>query len=192
MSLPHGFKAQANRIAVGLRAQMGLAAYDPIDLDALAGWLRVSVVYLSDFAESCPDQVAQLTCRDSAGFSAMIFPIGDGRSIAIVNDAHSPGRQNSSLAHELAHHLLLHSPEEVNNCAGCREFEGGVENEANFLAGCILIPNEAARHIVRSRIDASAAQLRYGVSDRMLEWRLNVSGARIQRRRAQRRRKQAR
>ena len=187
MSFPRSFKAQANRIAIGLRTQMGLAAAAPLDLEALAERLRVDVVRLSDFAATCPDQVAQLTSRDTTGFSALIFPVGDGRNVAIVNDGHSQGGQNSNLAHELAHLLLLHSPEEVNNCAGCRNFDSAVENEASFLAGCILIPDAAARRIVRSGIDADTAQLRYGVSRRMLDWRLNVSGAIIQRQRARRR-----
>ena len=187
MAFPHGFKAQANRISVGLRTQMGLAADAPIDLEVLAERLRVAVVRLSDFAATCPDQVEQLTGRDLTGFSAMIFPVGDGRSVAIVNDGHSQGRQNSNLAHELAHLLLMHSPEEVNNCADCRNFDSAVESEASFLAGCILIPDVAARHIVRSGIDADTAQSQYGVSRQMLDWRLNVSGAIIQHRRARRR-----
>lgn len=187
MAFPHGFKAQANRISVGLRTQMGLADYAPIDLEVLAERLRVTVVRLSDFAATCPDQVAQLTGRDPTGFSAMIFPVGDGRSVAIVNDGHSRGRQNSNLAHELAHRLLTHSPEQVNNCAGCRNFDSAVENEASFLAGCILIPDAAARRIVHSGIDSDTAQSQYGVSRQMLDWRLNVSGARIRHQRAQRR-----
>lgn len=185
MPLPYRFKAQANRIAVGLRTQMGLADYAPIDIYALAERLGVSVCYISDFARGCPDAVAQLTLRDAAGFSAMIFPMGDGRSISIVNDAHSIGRRNSSLAHELAHRLLCHPMEEINNCAGCRKFEREVENEAASLAGYILIPNEAARRIVWSGTDVDEAQSQYGVSRQMLDWRLNASGARIQRQRSQ-------
>ena len=187
MALPHGFKAQSDRIAAGLRIQMGLATYDPVNLIVLAELLKVTVVRLSDFVARCPDEVAQLTSRDPAGFSAMIFPVGDGRNIAVLNDAHSVGRQNSSLAHELAHLLLLHSPEEVDSCSGCREFDTVVENEASFLAGSLLIPNVAARHILRTGMDIDEVLSRYGVSRQMLDWRLNVSGARIRHRRTFRR-----
>lgn len=187
MPFRRGFKAQANRIAVGLRIQLGLTESCPIDVKALAAHLRVAVSPLSMFAKACPDEVARLVGPGSSAFSACLVPAGDGRAMAIVNDAHSVGRQNSSLAHELAHSLLDHSPEAIVDCAGCRNFQSGKENEAGFLAGCILIPDEAARAIVRSGIAPDAAASRYGVSRSMLKYRLNVSGALIQHRRARRR-----
>lgn len=163
---------------------MGLADYAPIDLYALPERLGVSVLCISDFADRCPGQVAQLTLRDPAGFSAVIIPMGDG-SIAIVNDTHSIGRRNSSLAHKLSHRLLCHTTEEIDNCAGCRKFEREVENEAESLVSHILITNEAAQRIVRSGADVDEALSQYGVSRRMLDWRLNASGARIRHQRAQ-------
>lgn len=187
MPFRRGFKAQANRIAVGLRIQLGLTESCPIDVKALAAHLRVTVFPLSMFAKARPDEVARLLGPGASAFSACLVPAGDGRAMAIVNDAHSVGRQNSNLAHELAHLLLNHSPEAVVDCAGCRNFQGGVESEAGFLGSCILIPNEAARAIVKSGIAYDAAAERYGVSRSMLEYRLNVSGALIQYRRARRR-----
>lgn len=65
-----------------------------------------------------------------------------------------------------------------------RDFNQGVEAEANCLAGHILIPNAAALHIVMSGREAEACEL-YGVSNSMLQWRLNASGARIRQRRWQ-------
>ena len=67
--------------------------------------------------------------------------------------------------------------------SGCRNYDRDQEGEANFLAGCILIPNEAARRIVMSGMDLLEARESYGVSDQMLQYRLNASGARIQRNR---------
>jgi len=59
---------------------------------------------------------------------------------------------------------------------GDRAHDGGVEAEANYLSGVLLIPNEAAIHIVRQGL-VSQAQRIYGVSGPMLTYRLRVSGA---------------
>ncbi len=96
----------------------------------------------------------------------------------LFNDSHSLARQNSDLAHELAHLLLAHPPEEISACARCRSFDQEVENEANYLAGCILITNQAACRIAWAGLDLTVAQELYGVSAEMLNYRLNVSGAR--------------
>ena len=89
-------------------------------------------------------------------------------------------RQNSSLAHEAARALLAHSPEIVSAGMSCRNFDRQQESKANFLAECVLITNEAARRIVMSGMSLDTAKEHYGVSDQMLQYRLNVSGARVQ------------
>ena len=89
-------------------------------------------------------------------------------------------RQNSSLAHEASHALLAHSPEIVSAGMGCRNCDQQQESEANFLARCVLITNEAVRTIVMSGMSLDAAKKHCGVSDQKLQYRLNVSGARVQ------------
>ena len=51
-----------------------------------------------------------------------------------------------------------------------------MEAEANYLAGTLLLTNEAAIHILKRGL-VSVAQRLYGVSQPMLEYRLRVSGA---------------
>ena len=182
MGVPHGFKAAADRIAVGLRRQMHLPAAAPIDVDALARRLGILVVPLSSFADVLPQCVEQLVEVDVSAFSASLLPIGRVRVI-LVNDGHSQPRRNSNVAHEIAHALLVHPPRPFDHVRG-RDFNQGVEAEANCLAGHILIPDAAALHIVRSGWEASACE-RYGVSNQMLQWRLGASGARIRQRRWQ-------
>ncbi len=183
MSLPYGFKAQANRIAVGLRRQLGLAAQAPLNVHALATHLGIAVVPLSAFRQWCGEQVEQLTTRDAGGFSAALISFGDGRRMVIVNDEHSPVRQNSDITHEFGHALLVHPLEVVSSMMGCRDFDPALENEANHLAGYLLVPDQAARRIVNSGMGPAVAQEIYGVSRQMLDWRLNMSGARRQGRR---------
>lgn len=89
------------------------------------------------------------------------------------------------MAHEIAHALLGHPPQPFDHLNG-REFNQGVEAEANLLAGHILITNAAALYIVRSGWEADACD-RYGVSEELLQWRLGTSGARIIQKRWQQR-----
>ena len=178
MTLPYGFKAKANRIAVGLRRQLGLAEPAPIDIHALAAHLGIAIVPLSAFRQWSSEQVEQLTTRDAGGFSAALISCGDGRRMVIVNDDHSPARQNSDIAHEIGHALLVHPLEVISSMMGCRDFDPTLENEATHLAGYLLVPDQAAWRIVNSGMGPAVAQEIYGVSRQMLDWRLNMSGAR--------------
>ena len=107
--------------------------------------------------------------------------------IILLNNGHSIGRRNSDLAHEISHALLAHPPTQPFDHTGNRSFDKDMEDEANCLAGYILIPNEAAQKIVWSGHDPEAACDEYGVSRRMLDFRLNTSGARKRRSRWQQR-----
>lgn len=182
MNLPHGFKAQANRIAIGLRRQMHIADVAPVDLDDLANRLGLSIVPISEFSDSSPASVTQLVDHDPSALSALLLRSGRRRLI-LINDGHSWRRRNSSIAHEIAHVLLAHTPTQLFDSAGCRNRDQGMENEANCLSGHILVPNEAAMRIVNCGLSADTACDYYGVSQRMLDYRLNASGARIRHRR---------
>lgn len=182
MSIPHGFKARANRIAIGIRRQMQVLDEDPIDLDKLVLKLGLSIVPISTFSNLAPESVAQLVDKDRSAFSALLLRLGRSRVI-LVNDGHSPRRRNSSIAHEIAHVLLAHAPAKLFDLTGCRSFDKDIEAQANCLAGYILVPNDAALRIVCTDLPLETACDRYGVSQRMLEYRLNTSGARIRHRR---------
>ena len=106
-----------------------------------------------------------------------MLPVGQGQRVVIHNDSHSEGRQNSNLAHELAHILLAHPLETV--CTGdlWRESNSLIESEAAYLGGCVLVPNEAAHRVAALGLDPGSAALRYGVSEDMIKYRLKVSGA---------------
>lgn len=190
MKLPRGFKASANRISVGLRHQLKLPSWAPIDLHDLAEKLGLILVPITDFSEACPKQLEHLIENDAGAFSALLLPVGNGRRIVLYNDANSPGRRNSDLAHEISHALLAHRPSVLFNGAGCRDFDPGTEAQANCLAGHILIPDEAARRIVYGDQITHAVCETYGVSRQMLEYRLNASGARKVHRRWQQKHRQ--
>jgi hypothetical protein len=173
LNYPRGFKAGANRIALNVRARMGLSPIAPIDPLAICATFNVDVIRMSDLAcDSSVFRGAGQSC-----FSALT--VMRGLNTAIVhNDSHHPLRQRSNICHELAHLFLSHDHVPPLNDHGERVHDGGVEAEANFLGGCLLIPNEAAIHIVANGLMARA-RLEYGVSQPMLDFRLRVSGAHV-------------
>ena len=171
-----GFKTRANAIALGLRQQLGLSKTAPLGPQDTFQRLSIQIVALSEFRSACPVE-SEALLSSSGGFSAMLLPVGQGNRIVIHNDSHSPRRQVSNLAHELAHILLAHPAEIV--CRGDlgRRADSLVENEAAYLGGCILVPNEAAYRIAFSGIDSQTAADSYGVSEEMITYRLRMSGA---------------
>ncbi|MGA2232825.1 MAG: ImmA/IrrE family metallo-endopeptidase [Tepidisphaeraceae bacterium] len=179
MSLRRGFKAAANRIAVQLRADIGLRAEDPIDLDVLGKSLDVPIVPLTSFANRLGWAVRQLTKNDPSAFSAVTLPRGDGRHFILHNDCHAPVRQRSNIAHEFSHIVLKHPMMPPLDASGCRQVDRDIEDEAAWLSGVMLIPDQAAFQILIRGLDDKAASLEYGVSLKMLRLRINMSGANI-------------
>ena len=97
----------------------------------------------------------------------------------MYNDAHASVRQSSDITHELAHALLMHPPHAaVDAATGCRVFHGEIEREAEYLSGVLLVPDASAVTIVRTGQDVSDAARHFGVSRRMVVYRINISGAR--------------
>jgi hypothetical protein len=179
MSLRRGFKAEANRISLGLRTSLRLAPHAPIDLNLVAKSLDVPIILLSTLMADCPDAVRHLTVTDQGAFSAATLPLGDGRHVIVHNDSHSRARQRSNISHELSHVILKHPFTLPIDPTGCRNLDRDIEDEANWLGSVILISDEAALHIVREAMDARTACTRYEVSGPLLRMRLNSSGAHI-------------
>lgn len=180
-----GFKTEANEIARETRRELRLRDADPLDPWKLAAHLEIPVVPLSSFRTDAPRAARLFRSVDRDAFSAVTVFAGTKRMI-VYNDSHSRGRQASDIAHELAHALLQHPPAPVLDHLGCRNWDGGLETEANWLAAALLISEEAALAIALNATSLEVAAARYGVSKQLLQFRLNVTGARVRVRRARR------
>jgi len=186
--LEWGFKSYANKIARETREELGLSSAAPLNPWALADFLGIPVIPLSVLKDEAPEAVRQLRVRDRGAFSAVTVFNGFRRMI-VVNDAHSRGRQASNVAHELAHSLLQHRPAPAFDGEEGRRWDAAQEAEAEWLAGALLISDEAAVSIVREGLPQVQAARLYGVSIDMVRFRLNVTGARTRVERARRRRR---
>lgn len=174
-----GFKAEARRLALEVRGEVGLDAYQRFDPYALAGEYGVPVWNFSELGDCDEGRAALAHFAQSSGvLSAMVVPLGTKRLI-LDNDAHPLVRRRSSISHEMAHILLEHPFSDVVVTAdGCRAADTNLEDEVNCLAGELLIPHDAARReALRDSSDVQVATL-YDVSEPFARMRMNWSGAR--------------
>ena len=178
MKLRRGFKSEANEIACETRRELCLAKSAPLSPWKLADHLEIPVVTLSSMRGLIPEAAQYFLSTNRGDFSAVTVFRGFERTV-LHNDSHSTGRQASNLAHELSHALLLHPSTPPLDSRGCRDWDPVLEEEAEWLAGALLISDEAALHIVRSEMSPDEAQTHYGVGQKMLQFRLNVTGARV-------------
>lgn len=170
MSWRRGFKTEANRIALRVRAQMGLPPEAPIDPVLVCERYDIQLIKLSDLDRQSPFLRTNNSC-----FSAVTVPCGLNTAI-VHNDSHHPYRQRSNICHELAHCFLGHECTPPLTPEGERARDGSVEAEANYLAGTLLLTNEGAWYVMCRQLVAEAQHL-YGISSAMLNYRLRVSGA---------------
>ncbi|HET7059711.1 MAG TPA: ImmA/IrrE family metallo-endopeptidase [Candidatus Saccharimonadales bacterium] len=177
MSYARGFKSYANKIALEVRDELNLSALQPLNPEELAYSLGIPIWTLSDFAEGAPE-VRYLLETETEVFSAVTVFAGSTRTI-VHNDGHALVRQRSNIAHELAHALLLHPPTAALDDRGCRHWDEDVEDEASWLAGTLLVTEDAALAVARGQISKREARETLGVSDAMLRYRINMTGAHL-------------
>ncbi len=180
-----GFPAEAARLAADIRGELGLDVHDRFDPRGLATEYGIPVVPISDLiAEGAdPSSVHQLTVTDRRCFSAGTVLVDTIRLI-IFNPAHSDGRLANSLAHELAHLLLEHTPGPAIGPGGCRVWDREMEDQADLLAAVLLVPREAALACARVGLPYAIGAARFGVSSDLMRWRTDHSGASYQARAA--------
>ena len=173
----HGFKKEANEIAKEVRKELYLNVYEALDPWKLLSLLEIPVMTLTEFKGASAPCVRHFTYIEADAFSAVTVFRGNQR-LVIHNDTHSKSRQVSNLTHEAAHGLLHHRPSPALDLNGCREWDERIEKEAEYLAGALLVTEDAALQIVRKEVPLHVAAQQLGVSQQMLTYRLNITGAR--------------
>lgn len=177
MTYRRGFKSEANSTAREIRAELDLRPLDRLDPHVLAEHLLVPVRCLSAMARDAPDAVEYLLGEEPSSFSAATVFRGTRRLI-VHNDAHAPGRQNSNLAHELSHALLMHAPTPALDDLGSRLWNQTIEDEAQWLAGVLLMSEDATLYVVRHAWSWDRICDHFQISKQMATWRINSTAAR--------------
>ena len=168
-----------------VRRELSLSPTSPLDVRQLADHLSIPILPLSSLGDAAPLAARFFLNGGESVFSGVTVFWGTQRTI-VFNDAHDRGRQANDIGHELSHGLLLHPPTPAADERGCRLWDVDTEGEADWLSGALLVPEEAALLIARRKLPHAAAAAEYGVTPKMIQYRINVTGAqrRVQRMRA--------
>jgi hypothetical protein len=180
-----GFKAEAERLATRLRGEMGVPPDVRIDVDKLASHLGVMVRSAADLVPY--SDLERLENFQPGCFSAATFHLPDGSVVAVVNPLNrSRARRDSDLTHELAHVILRHTPSRVDRLGSLTFFDCDPEQEeeANWLAGCLLLPRALLLNAARQGLSPQQVADDNDVSIEMARFRLNTSGVYLQVKRA--------
>jgi IrrE N-terminal-like domain len=174
--LRRGFKAEAEKIAQLVRAELGLGLLDALDCFALAEAWGIPVVSLGELREdgAGDGSIRRLLSEDS-GFSATTTVLGTKRLI-VYNPRQPPRRNASNLAHELSHLILEHEPKPAIGIGGCRYWNGGQEAEADWLGAAMLVPRRSALEWMLQNGDLEDGARNFGVSLELFRWRVNHTG----------------
>lgn len=167
-----GFKAECENLAMEIRVELGLSPTSSLRPTSLAEHLGIPVwpvTELLDFETRARDIKAALRV-----LSAFTVTRGNYRAI-FYNPYHPPGRTANSLAHELSHVLLEHTPT-VAVVDGNRAWDGRQEAEADWLAGALLVPREGALRWLRNGGQMALGSAHFQVSDELFRWRINQTG----------------
>lgn len=176
--LRRGFKSEAEALALAFRDELGIRHSKPLDMFLLAEHLAVPTLALSLLEGELSEAYYQCLTRESKKqFFAVTLFIATRRHI-VFNDLVVPARQQSDMAHELAHTILGHPASELANDSGGRHYNKELEAEAACLSGILLVPLAAAISVIAARKDPRVAANEFNVSVQMMNMRLNKSGAR--------------
>lgn len=174
-----GFKSQAEKLSLQLRAEAGLTPRARLDAKEFLKSLGYIIWTPAEVPGIDLDDVAQLTQRDPDSWSGVT--VRDGDTIAIiVNPTHPPTRQANTLMHEWSHIELRHKPNRVDRSKKglllLSDYPAEFEEEANWLSAAVLLPRDGLLyHRARGLSSAEIAE-HYAVSKQLANWRLRMTG----------------
>lgn len=177
--MERGFKKYAEDLATDIRKELSRSAHDRLCAFELAEHLGVPTLKFSQLVPIAKKNGltgCQLKALEEE-VHGLCIPWGETGRAIIYNDARGPARQQSDVAHEASHILLGHPMADIVSGAVTKRTKE-LEDEATTLGATLLVPQAAAIHVLRKRMPTDEAAAFYGVSEQLLQWRCNVSGAR--------------
>lgn len=172
--------------ALKYRSLLGLQPHDPVDPQALVSYLGIVTTSPEKIPGISADSLKTLLNDEASSWSALTLSIKD-KKVIILNSAHTGGRPASDLMHEIAHIIIGHKPSNIyvteDKLLIVNSYNREQEEEADWMAGCLLLPRDALIYLKRRKVNNFTIQQKYGVSSQMLGYRLNVTGVNYQLRR---------
>ena len=176
MALRRGFKSEAERIARDVRTELGMKATQSVEPAFLARLLGIEVRAGDELIPR--ERFSELESIQPDSFSACTLRPSPDRLVVVYNPLSAESRRRSDVAHELAHALLDHDLSRVERLGDVTflSCDPTQEEEAAWLSGCLLLPRALLLAEVRRGASAKDIAKRCGVSERMAQYRLDVTG----------------
>ena len=178
-----GFKSQCEKRSLEIRKRMDLNPTSSLSAFDLAAHEDVKVISALEVGGLSESDSSQLCNEEDDSWSALTIRI-QSKHLVIYKPISNKPRINSVVMHELSHIMLGHELES----AGMSEdghlipsnFNQEQEDEADWLAGTLLLPRPALLSIKKSEMSDQDAMQLYSVSRQMLTWRVRMTGVNYQ------------
>jgi IrrE N-terminal-like domain len=176
-ALVRGFKTRSQRISAEQHALLALAPHEPLDPRTLAARYRVTIRTPAEMPSLDADNREELLINHSRTWSAVTVTLPTG-TLVVINPTHEHGRINNTLCHELSHLILRHDHGRMVTFGDCvmREFDNRQEEEADWLAGSLLVPEAALKRAKVAGWTHTQTARHLGASEDLVRWRWNASG----------------
>jgi Zn-dependent peptidase ImmA (M78 family) len=175
--LERGFKSWCENTSATIRKKLGLEAYAPLSWQQVADYLGVEVRKLDSLPNLGQESINYLSSPAGDEWSAVTVASPD-KIIIVANPQHSIGRCSNSIMHELAHILLEHSGSRVfiaEDGFALRDYNDKQEEEADWLAGSLLLPRTALQHLYYRRVPRETILEDYCVSSDLYSFRIRMT-----------------
>lgn len=173
MKFVRGFKQDCEQVVAALREELHLQVDEPIDMSGLALHLEIPVRPFAAYVEAAGAANDANVGEIYQKISAFTVFRNSHRTI-VYNERHTPPRHRSNMAHELSHALLHHPALGSGLPASQEEIH---EQEAAWMGGVLMLTRPQAMHLARAKLPWTEAMQRFEISQQMLRFRMNVTGA---------------
>lgn len=171
-----GFKTWCEEEASRFRKVLELKEYEALTWEELSSHLEVPVVDASILNISDEDR-QQLYKKDPSCWDAFTLPVGEGQHMVFYNSNQPARRNTNTIMHELAHLICKHVPTKILNFAfPVRTYDPVQEDEADWLAGSLLLPRAALLHLLKKGMRKENIADQFQVSMELLQYRINMTG----------------
>jgi hypothetical protein len=178
-----GFKTWCETIATEKRRALKVPLTAPLDPRLVARDMRVAVRYIEQIPNLANGTTEQLTIHDPDVRSALTV-CHNGRYLIVLNSAHAKTREANTVMHELSHLIIGHKPARLDITADglmiLSSYDKQHEDEANWLAGALLLPREALLHARRQGLNDHDGAKVFGCSAALFTARIQTTGVDIQ------------
>lgn len=176
-----GFKSNAKKESLEIRKGLGIDFNQPLDCFKLIESLDIPAHPVEKMGEFglCTELINTICyAKGKQQFSATTISVPLGH-IIIYNQTHTFERTNSSLAHEASHIILGHEFSSILDMKMVsREFDKEKEDEANWMAACLLLPEDGLIWALKKNMNIERIADHFNISKQMAQWRYNSTGMR--------------